>query len=94
MSRLLSVIRLSDLTDATTSPDRQRAKNQQYADLGDHKIIGEAVDLDVSGAVNPFERKSLGPWLTDPVKVGQWDVLIVGPAGQAEPVGQGLLGAG
>ena len=77
MSRLLSVIRLSDLSDESTSPDRQRAKNQQYANLGDHKIIGEALDLDVSGAVNPFERKSLGPWLTDPVKVGQWDVLIV-----------------
>ena len=59
MSRLLSVIRLSDLSDESTSPDRQRGKNQQYADLGDHKIIGEALDLDVSGAVNPFRRLPL-----------------------------------
>jgi site-specific DNA recombinase len=77
MSNLLSVVRISDLTDATTSPERQRTKNQAYADLNDHKIIATAEDLDVSGKVSPFERKSLGPWLNDPVKIGQWDVLIV-----------------
>jgi site-specific DNA recombinase len=77
MSNLLSVVRISDLTDATTSPERQKAKNQQYADLGDHKIIATAEDLDVSGKIGPFERKSLGPWLTDPAKISQWDALIV-----------------
>ena len=77
MSRLLSVVRISDLTDATTSPERQKAKNQQYADLGDHKIIATAEDLDVSGKISPFERRSLGPWLTDPAKISQWDALIV-----------------
>jgi DNA invertase Pin-like site-specific DNA recombinase len=75
--RLLSVIRLSDLTDETTSPERQRTKNSQHAALHDHDIIGEAEDLDVSGAVDPFKRKGLGPWLTDPAKMSQWDALIV-----------------
>jgi DNA invertase Pin-like site-specific DNA recombinase len=75
--RLLSVIRLSDLTDETTSPERQRTKNRQHAALHDHEIIGEAEDLDVSGAVDPFNRKGLGPWLTDPAMICQWDALIV-----------------
>ena len=46
--RLLSVVRLSVDTDETTAPERQRAKNQGYADLNDHTIIAEAQDLDVS----------------------------------------------
>ncbi len=31
----------------------------------------------MSGAVSPFERADLGPWLTDPDKIAQWDTLIV-----------------
>jgi DNA invertase Pin-like site-specific DNA recombinase len=31
----------------------------------------------VSGAVSPFERADLGPWLTDPAKIAQWDTLII-----------------
>ena len=75
--RLLSVIRLSDVIDETTSPERQRMKNRQHAALHDHVIVDEAEDLDVSGAVDPFKRKSLGPWLTDPALICQWDALIV-----------------
>ena len=33
-------------------------------------------DTDVSGAVSPFERDDLGPWLRSP-KLAQWDVLAV-----------------
>ena len=31
----------------------------------------------MSGAVSPFERDDLGPWLTDPARIAQWDVLCV-----------------
>jgi DNA invertase Pin-like site-specific DNA recombinase len=34
-------------------------------------------DLDVSGAVSPWKRRNLGPWLTDPDKVAAWDALVV-----------------
>ena len=34
-------------------------------------------DVDTSGSVSPFDREDLGPWLTDPAKIGQWDALIV-----------------
>jgi site-specific DNA recombinase len=72
--RLLAVVRLSDLTDETTSPERQRTKITTYARLHDHEVIGVAEDLDVSGAVSPFERPHLGPWLKRP---DDWDGLIV-----------------
>lgn len=75
--RILPVIRLSHLTDETTSPERQMEKVTQYAALGDHELvpITEAnYDLDVSGAVSPFDRPGLGPWLRDD-RLDQWDAL-------------------
>jgi site-specific DNA recombinase len=72
--RLLAVVRLSDLTDETTSPERQRIKIDTYARLHEHEVVGLAEDLDVSGAISPFERPALGPWLARP---DDWDALIV-----------------
>lgn len=69
------VIRLSRLTDTTTSPERQRDIVTTWADQHDGTIVGEAVDLDVSGSVPPFERDGLGPWLTDRPSE-PWDVLV------------------
>jgi site-specific DNA recombinase len=73
--RLLGVVRISDLTDETTSPERQRAKITGYASLHDHELIGVAEDLDVSGSKSPFGRRELGPWLADD-KLAEWDALI------------------
>jgi site-specific DNA recombinase len=72
--RLLAVVRLSDLTDETTSPERQRTKIDTYARLHEHEVVGLAEDLDVSGAVSPFDRPQLGPWLK---RSDDWDGLIV-----------------
>jgi site-specific DNA recombinase len=72
--RLLAVTRLSDLTDETTSPERQKAKIATYANLHDHEVVGLAEDLDVSGAISPFQRPALGPWLA---RADEWDGLIV-----------------
>lgn len=74
--RLLAAVRLSELTDETTSPERQREKILTYARLHGHDIVGVAEDLDVSGAVSPFDRPSLGPWLTGSL-ADEWDGLIV-----------------
>ncbi|MFJ3286750.1 recombinase family protein [Streptomyces sp. NPDC086669] len=73
--RGVSALRLSVLTDETTSPERQRAANQSAAhalgiDLGDR----EAVDLGVSASkTTPFERPELGAWLRRP---DEFDALI------------------
>lgn len=73
--RLLGVVRISDVTDETTIPERQRAKITGYAGLHDHQIVGIAEDLDVSGSKSPFTRPELGPWLADD-RLDQWDALI------------------
>jgi DNA invertase Pin-like site-specific DNA recombinase len=39
-------------------------------------LVHITVDTDVSGAVSPFERDDLGPWLREPL-VSQWDVIMV-----------------
>jgi site-specific DNA recombinase len=75
--RLLPVIRLSLVTENTTSPERQLEKIEQYARLGDHELvpITEAdYDLDVSGAVSPFDRPGLGRWLRED-RLDAWDAL-------------------
>ncbi|MEU6246400.1 recombinase family protein [Glycomyces sp. NPDC047010] len=63
--RILGVIRLSHETDVTTSPERQKEAIELWADRHDHEIIGWAVDLDLSGGVDPFERDELGDWLNN-----------------------------
>ncbi|HET9896071.1 MAG TPA: recombinase family protein [Streptosporangiaceae bacterium] len=77
--RLLPVIRLSLLTENTTSPERQMDKITGYAQGNDHELVPvtEAdYDLDVSGAVSPFDRPGLGPWLHED-RLHRWDALVV-----------------
>jgi len=56
------------------SLDGQLTKGHQWADLHGHAVVEGVRDDGVSGDVSPFERPSLGPWLTD--KVSEWDVLV------------------
>ncbi|MGI8450645.1 MAG: recombinase family protein [Streptosporangiaceae bacterium] len=75
--RILPAIRLSLTTDATTSPERQFASIEKFAAYKDHELveITEAdYDLDVSGAVSPFDRPGLGRWLK-PDNLGEWDAI-------------------
>jgi len=46
--RVIGVIRLSDKTDATTSPERQRASISNAAAARNATIVGWAEDIDVS----------------------------------------------
>jgi len=65
--RALAALRLSNVTSATTSPDRQRATIQLCANQLDFALIGEASDLGVSARkTSPFERPSLASWLRRP----------------------------
>ncbi|MCD9196216.1 recombinase family protein [Streptomyces albireticuli] len=73
--RGVRAVRLSVLTDETTSPERQReatdiAALAQGIDLADR----EAVDLGVSASkTTPFERPELGAWLRRP---DEFDALV------------------
>jgi DNA invertase Pin-like site-specific DNA recombinase len=75
--RLLDVVRLSRDTDESTSPERQHESNHYMARARGDRIVASIEDLDVSGSVSPFERPNLGPWLTGPAKIEQWDGIVV-----------------
>lgn len=42
----------------------------------DGEVIGTFEDLGVSATVPPPARPDLGPWLTDPEKVQEWDAIV------------------
>ncbi|MFJ7095466.1 recombinase family protein [Streptomyces mirabilis] len=73
--RGVSALRLSVLTDETTSPERQREANRgAAAALGIDLADREAVDLGVSASkTTPFERPELGSWLRRP---DDFDALV------------------
>lgn len=70
--RVLGRIRLSRLTEESTSAARQREIIEQWADNNDHQIVGWAEDIDVSGSVDPFEAPALKEWWA---RSGEWDIL-------------------
>lgn len=73
--RALIVVRLSRVTDATTSPERQLQACQELCEKRGFEVVGTAEDLDVSaGTTSPFDRPALGDWLTN--RVGEYDVLV------------------
>ena len=79
----LGAPRLSQDTDESTSIERQKAGIDGWADLranvtGDNYRVAypEVIDTDISGAVSPFDRPGLGPYLRRPL-LDTWQVLVV-----------------
>ena len=72
--KLLGAVRLSDLTEETTSPERQREAIAHTAIARADTLIETVEDLDVSGAVSPFDRAALRP--------------VADSAGQDPPMGR------
>lgn len=73
--RALIAIRLSRVTDATTSPERQLEACKELCEQRGYEVVDVAEDLDVSaGATTPFSRPKLGPWLRD--RHNEFDVLV------------------
>ncbi|GGQ32290.1 hypothetical protein GCM10010233_57300 [Streptomyces pseudogriseolus] len=60
MARVLGVVRLSRVSDETTSPQRQRRSIQRWADQEGHVVVGWVEDIDVSGGVEPWKRPEFG----------------------------------
>jgi site-specific DNA recombinase len=73
--RALGVIRLSRMTEETTSPARQRQIIEQWAHARGATIVGWAEDEGVSAAVDPWDRPQLGPWLRGEQQ--PFDTLVV-----------------
>ena len=75
MPRVLGAIRLSRMSDESTSPERQREQIAAWSKLHGHEVVHITVDTDVSGRVPASLRPDLGPWMTKPDMVGRWDIL-------------------
>jgi site-specific DNA recombinase len=73
--RALGIARLSRDTDTSTSIERQVEQIELAARLRGDEVVTIVKDSDVSGAVSPFERSKLAPWLDG--KSREWDTLIV-----------------
>ncbi|ATE84776.1 serine integrase [Mycobacterium phage Chupacabra] len=71
--RVLGRLRLSRSTEESTSIERQREIVTAWAQSNGHTLVGWAEDVDVSGAIDPFDTPSLGPWLDE--RRGEWDIL-------------------
>ncbi len=75
--RALIVVRLSRVTEATTSPERQLEECEALCKQRGYEVAGVAEDLDVSGAVDPFkkDRPNLARWLAGEEQA--FDVIVV-----------------
>lgn len=79
---IIGAARLSQETDESTSIERQTAGIESWATFGsqttndDYRVIKVTEDSDVSGAVSPFDRVGLGPYLRRPL-LDKWQVLVV-----------------
>lgn len=74
--RLLHAARLSRLGDASTGIDKQDNAAQRYADAYDHEIVAVAADTDISGSTRAHDRPKLGPWLSNPALMCQYDGIV------------------
>ena len=73
----LRTVRLSQMTDETTSPERQDKETAEVAQRHDMETVALIEDLNVSASkVGPFKRPALGPWLTNPELIAKYDAII------------------
>ncbi|AZM79079.1 recombinase family protein [Streptomyces sp. KPB2] len=77
MRRVLLLERISDAKgERSESIEAQDEKLRRHAESEGATIAGVAQDVSVSGDVDPFQRKSLGPWLAEE-NLSKWDELWV-----------------
>jgi site-specific DNA recombinase len=80
--QVLGAARLSKDADESTSIERQSSGINGWTDLrsnttGDlYNVVHVTEDSDVPGAVSPFDRAGLGPYLRRPL-LDTWQVLVV-----------------
>src|ERR1700722_6589752 len=62
-----------ELITGITTQDQESAA---WAGREGHTIVHVTRDRNVSGSISPWDRPELGPWLTDPAKVAQYDGIV------------------
>ena len=73
--RILGSARLSRDDETSVSIKGQRDELGDLVRYRNGVLVAITEDSDVSGGLSPFDRPGLGPWLTDPDLVAQWDTL-------------------
>jgi len=73
---VLGAIRQSKTRDRAVSPKAQREAITAWALANGHEPPIFIEDLSTSGGLSPFERPGLGPYLTELLKIGVWDILV------------------
>ncbi|MER7847002.1 recombinase family protein [Kitasatospora sp. NPDC096077] len=68
--------RISRDTETSSALERQHADLSRAIVTGGHTLVEWVEDATVSGAVNLWDRKSLGKWLKEPL-IHTWDALMV-----------------
>jgi DNA invertase Pin-like site-specific DNA recombinase len=91
VSRVLGRLRLSRVTDESTSLERQQEYIEERCRADGHTIVGWAVDPDFSRSISPFDAPEFGPWLKDPEKIDSWDIVI---GWRLDRFGAGLINLG
>ena len=54
----------------------QDLRSAEWAAVEGHVIVGVTKDRNVSGAIPPWKRPELGPWLTDPKLLVKYDGIV------------------
>ena len=86
MTSALIEIRLSNETEESNLPERQLDQDTRCCQLRGWDIAHVAGDLDVSGAISPFDRQDLGREPPRcPELIDQWDVLVVARLDRSGP---------
>ncbi len=62
--------------EVITGIQTQDRRSTDWARQEGHVIVHVTRDRNVSGAIAPWERPELGPWLTNPVNVVQYDGIV------------------
>lgn len=73
--RLIVAARLSRAREGQTGIDTQDLDARKWAESHGHTVVAVLADT-ISGRVSPFKRRNLGPWLTEPDKMAQYDAVL------------------
>jgi hypothetical protein len=75
LMRLIVAARLSRAREGQTGIDTQDLDARKWAESHGHTVVAVLADT-ISGRVSPFKRRNLGPWLTEPDKMAQYDAVL------------------
>jgi site-specific DNA recombinase len=68
--------------EVVNSIQTQDKRATAWTEAEGHTIVHVTRDKNVSGAVPPWERPELGPWLTEPAKLIQYDGIVAYDVGR------------